>query len=54
MSEEQYESMAESASKFGRAVMESHENLEANVDLFRRAIQQCTPDSEALARGTVR
>jgi glycosyltransferase involved in cell wall biosynthesis len=55
MSEEQYESMAESASRFGRAVMESRENLEANVDLFRRAIHERTPPlAEALSRGSVR
>lgn len=36
---EQYESMAESASRFGRSVMQSRENLNANVDLFRRTIQ---------------
>ena len=55
MSSQQYESMAESASRFGQAVMNSRENLQANVDLFRRAIQQRTPNSaETLARGTVR
>jgi glycosyltransferase involved in cell wall biosynthesis len=55
MSSEQYESMAESASRFGQAVMNSHENLQANVDLFRRAIQEREPNSaDMLARGTVR
>ena len=55
MSSEQYESMAESASRFGQAVMSSPENLQANVDLFRRAIQERKANSaDALARGTVR
>ena len=55
MSSQQYESMAESASRFGQAVMNSRENLQANVDLFRRAIQERRPNSaDALARGTVR
>jgi glycosyltransferase involved in cell wall biosynthesis len=55
MAGEQYESMAESASKFGRAVMQSRDNLDANVDLFRRAIHERVPAAtEALSRGTVR
>jgi len=54
MSSEQYQSMAESASRFGQAVMNSQENLQANVDLFRRALQERMPGKAELAQGTVR
>jgi hypothetical protein len=46
--------MAESASRFGQAVMNSQENLQANVDLFRRALQERMPGKAELAQGTVR
>jgi hypothetical protein len=47
--------MAESASKFGQSIMESQENLEANVDLFRRAIDADTPSiTGAFSKGAVR
>jgi glycosyltransferase involved in cell wall biosynthesis len=55
MNDEQYQEMAESASKFGRSIMESQENLEANVDLFRRAIDADTPSiTGAFSKGAVR
>jgi len=54
MNSQQYESMAESASRFGRSIMESRENLDANVDLFRRAIQKRVAGIDTLAGGVVR
>lgn len=55
MSSTQYESMAESARRFGQAVMENRGNLEANVDLFRRAIQgRSRLSAAAPVRGNVR
>ena len=37
MTDERYRRMSEAAKEFGRAVMNSPENLDANIELFRRA-----------------
>jgi glycosyltransferase involved in cell wall biosynthesis len=55
MDQEQYQAMSESASRFGRSIIESKETLQANVDLFRRAIDADTPRvTEAFSKGAVR
>ncbi len=55
MPEQEYRMISQRAAEFGRAVMNSRENLEANVELFRRALN-LAPDRlrESLSTGVSR
>ncbi len=55
MPEKEYRMISQTAAEFGRGVMNNRENLEANVELFRRALN-AAPDrvGESLATGASR
>lgn len=55
MPEQEYSTMSQKAAEFGWGVMNSRENLEANVELFRRALNSAPAGiPESLATGVSR
>ncbi len=55
MPEQEYRKMSQKSTEFGRAIMHSRENLEANVELFRQALASSTrPSAEPLSAGAPR
>ena len=54
MPEQEYRMMSQRAAEFGRSVMSSRDNFEANVDLFRRALHPSPASTETLSTGVLR
>lgn len=56
MGQQEYRAMSQRAAEFGRTVMSNKENVDANVELFRRALTNTTPRlaAEPLSTGASR